>query len=413
MSLSIESLLNIPGVQVLKTETHEHEVSIHLKIESNYTRCHKCGQKATEFYRDGETLRLRHLPIFERPVYLYLHTKRYRCLNCDDHPTTTQHGDWYDLDAHCTRAYANYLLRELVGSTLADVARKHEVTYDVLRGLLRRNVSDQVDWSQFTQLLVLGLDEISLLKGHGDFVTIISTRNDQGQVVILAVLEGREKETVKACLQGIPEALRDTVAEVCIDMYDGFANAVKEVLPNARVIADRFHVAKAYRAALDALRKIELRELKAALHPEEYAGLKGVMWALRRNHEDLTDEELQLLELLFECSPVLRQAYRLREKLTNIFETNHTKESAQRALRRWIAAVNRSGLDCFDKFLVTLENWMDEITNYFTSRLTSGWVEGFNNKIKVLKRRCYGITNPASLFRRLWLDLNGLDAFAN
>lgn len=413
MSLSIESLLNIPGVQVLETETDEREISIHLKIESNYTRCHRCGQKATEFYRDGETLRLRHLPIFERPVYLYLHTKRYRCLNCDDRPTTTQHGDWYEIEAHCTRAFANSLLRELVGSTLSDVARKHEVTYDLLRGLLLRQVSDQVDWSKFDKLLVLGLDEISLLKGHGDFVTIVSTRNDEAQPVILAVLEGREKETVKAFLQSIPAQLRASVEQVCIDMYDGFSGAVKEVLPAARVIADRFHVARAYRAGLDQLRKIEMRQLKAALKPEEYAGLKGTMWALRRNSKDLTEEELQLLDLLFECSPSLRKAYQLREKLTSIFATHQTKESARRAIRRWIAAVKQSGLDCFDQFLGTLENWMDEITNYFLSRLTSGWVEGFNNKIKVLKRRCYGITNPASLFRRIWLDLNGLDAFAN
>src|SRR5437868_10763278 len=188
MSLSIENLLDIPGVQVLKSEITEREISIHLKIESNFTRCHQCGQKATEFQCDGETLRLRHLPIFERRVYLYLHTKRYRCLNCDDRPTTTQHGDWYDLDAHCTTAYARYLLRELVGGTLADVARKHQVTYGVLRGLLLRQVSAQVDWSKLTTLIVLGLDEISLLKGHRDFVTIVSTRDEAGHPVILAVL---------------------------------------------------------------------------------------------------------------------------------------------------------------------------------------------------------------------------------
>jgi transposase len=412
MSLSIENLLDIPGVQVLKSEITEREISIHVKIESNFTRCHQCGQKATEFHCDGETIRLRHLPIFERPVYLYLHTKRYRCFNCDDRPTTTQHGDWYDTDAHCTKAYARYLLRELVGSTLQDVARKHQVSYGILRGLLRRQVSAQVDWSQLTALSVLGLDEISLLKGHRDFVTIVSTRDEAGHPVILAVLEGREKETVMALLQSIPERLRETVRDVCTDMYDGFANAVKEVLPAARIVADRFHVAKAYRAALDELRKSEMRTLKAALKPDEYAGLKGVMWALRRKAADLTDAERQLLDLLFACSPSLRLAYQLREKLTSIFETAHTKQSGQRALRRWIVAVKQSGLTCFNTFLGTLENWMDEISNYFVSRLTSGWVEGFNNKIKVLKRRCYGITNPASLFRRIWLDLNGMDAFA-
>ena len=74
--------------------------------------------------------------------------------------------------------------------------------------------------------------------------------------------------------------------------------------------------------------------------------------------------------------------------------------------------VRKSGLTCFDKFLNTLTHWFDEITNYFINRLSSGFVEGFNNKVKVLKRRCYGILNSRHLFQRLWLDLNGYRLFA-
>lgn len=145
------------------------------------------------------------------------------------------------------------------------------------------------------------------------------------------MLEGGEKETVKAFLQSIPQELRLTVKDVCTDMDDGYTNAIKEVIPEAQIVADRFHVAKTDRAGLDELRKIEMRQLKATLKPEEYAGLKGVMWALRHNQDDLTDEDVKLLELIFEYSPSLRLAYRLGEKLTRIFETNHTKESARRA----------------------------------------------------------------------------------
>jgi transposase len=78
-----------------------------------------------------------------------------------------------------------------------------------------------------------------------------------------------------------------------------------------------------------------------------------------------------------------------------------------------MAAVRESGLDCFDKFLATLENRMDLITHYFISRSSSGWVEELNNKIKVLKRRSYGIKNLGNLFRRIWLDLSGYEAFAH
>ena len=97
-----------------------------------------------------------------------------------------------------------------------------------------------------------------------------------------------------------------------------------------------------------------------------------MLWVWRRNQQDLTEEELQQLELLFECSPLLRRAHHLREKLSQIFETKQTKQAGERALRAWIKEVKSSGLDCFDKFLATLEDWMEEITNYFISRLSSG-----------------------------------------
>lgn len=229
---------------------------------------------------------------------------------------------------------------------------------------------------------------------------------------MLAVLEGRKKETIAAFLKSIPEALRATVEEVCTDLYEGFINAAKESLPRAKVVGDRFHVAKLYRAALDDLRKEEMSELKRILAREEYAGLKGVLWALRKRPENLNPEEQEILDLLFKCSHDLRRAYALREKLTEIFDTKQSPKAAREAIRGWVAEVERSGLACFDKFIATLTENLETITNYFAHRSTSGWIEGLNNKIKVLKRRCYGIVNPISLFRRIWLDLNGYEAFA-
>jgi transposase len=412
MDISIERLLDMPVVRVLSSEMNEHEILMQVEFSQHYSICHKCGQKATEYVRAGETLRLRHLPIFNRPVYLYLHTKRYRCLNCDDRPTTTQNGDWYDKDAHCTKAFAEYLLLEAVGSTLADVERKHGVAYEVLRGLINRYLRGGVDWDAFNQLLVLGIDEIALKKGHHDYVTIVSTRDEDGHPRLLAVIEGRKKEPLVAFLQSIPERLRAAAKEVCTDLNEGFINAAKEVLPQAELVADRFHVAKLYGDGFESVRKSEMKSLKKALKPEEYAAFKGTMWMLRKHRKDLTEDEGKILDLLFECSPDLHKAYDLREELYQIFEAKQTKQSAQEAFRNWIAEVKRSSLTCFNSFITTLEERINEITNYFNRRSSSGWVEGLNNKIKVLKRRCYGLTNIANFFRRLWLDLNGFEAFA-
>jgi transposase len=413
VQIQFEQLLNLPDIQILNVEITEHEIKCDIESTRGYSICHRCGQKATKFFEHGETLTLQHLPICEKDVYLYLKTKRFRCLDCDGRPTTTERCEWYDADAKCTRAFADFLLRALVNSTISDVSIKYRVAYDRVRGVLNRYVRGEVAWNQFKHLRQIGLDEISLLKGHRDFVAIVSTRDDRGKPVVLAVLKDRKKETITDFLKTIPEELRATIKEVCTDLYEGFINAAAEILPQAKVVGDRFHVAKLYRAALDALRKKEMKGLKRILDKQEYAGLKGALWALRKKPEDMEPEEHDVLELLFKYSYELRRAYALREKLTQIFDTKQSPEAARGAIQGWIAEVKRSGLDCFDKFIATLKEHMEIVTNYFTHRSNSGWVEGLNNKIKVLKRRCYGITNPISLFRRIWLDLRGYEAFAH
>ncbi len=119
-----------------------------------------------------------------------------------------------------------------------------------------------------------------------------------------------------------------------------------------------------------------------------------------------------MLERLFCYSPELQQAYNLREELTEIFEGKDSKDGAKCAIEAWSKRVQRIGVKEFESFLTTLENWLDETTNYFLEGWTSGFVEGFNNRIKVLKRRCYGIFNVESLFQRIFLDLHGYEKFA-
>ena len=99
--------------------------------------------------------------------------------------------------------------------------------------------------------------------------------------------------------------------------------------------------------------------------------------------------------------------------MTALFDTELSKAQATKELKHWQQRVRASGLRCYDSFLQTLDKWLEEITNYFLERHSSGFVEGLNNKLKVLKRRCYGIFNLPHLFQRLFLDLEGYRLLAN
>lgn len=274
----------------------------------------------------------------------------------------------------------------MVGATIENVWIKERVAYDAVLGALERRISTTVDWSAYTRLEVLGMDEIALKKGHRDFVTVVTARLASKRVVILGVLADREKATGVAFLRSIPHHLSLTIHTVCCDMYVGFTEAVREELPMARIVVVRFHVTRRYHQAADDLRQSELKQLKQELPKEEYQLLKGSMWAFRKQPEDLRPEERQVLRKLWKYAPKLRQAYDLRLQLTVIFEQAIPQAVGKRKIRAWIKQVQKSGLKCFDEFIKTLEHWWEAITNYFFDRPSSGFVEGFNNKLKVLKR---------------------------
>lgn len=180
----------------------------------------------------------------------------------------------------------------------------------------------------------------------------------------------------------------------------------------AQLVIDRFHVAQQYREDFDDLRKQELRRLKKTLPTDTYnQDCKGTLWLLRKNHTALDDDERLRLRRLLTHSQSLHQAYTLREELTAIFDQHQPLSVAERRLTAWVRKVQVSHLDCFDGFIKTLRAHWQPILNYFVERVTSGFVEGLNNKIKVLKRRCYGIKKVSTLFQRLWLDLEGRTRF--
>ena len=193
-----------------------------------------------------------------------------------------------------------------------------------------------------------------------------------------------------------------------LTMCDGYINAAKSVFKKKMIIVvDRYHVAKLYRGELDKYRQKILKQLKCELPEREYTALKGAMYILRRNNECLTKAEKKTLNHLFSHSPELAQAYRLAIKLTQIFNTHMSRDEALIKIKDWIKAVKKSQLTCFNQFIKTLNKYKQYVVNYFIDRNNSGFVEGLNNKAKVLKRRCYGIYNLKHFFQRVHLDISG------
>jgi len=405
--------LGIPNVRVLQTSTGERgEIIITIESTEAGTSCHKCGRWITKLQGREEWVTIRHLPVFGRPTYLRYRPKRYQCQACEGRPTTTQRLEWHDANSPHSFSYDNHILLQLVNSTVEDVSRKEGLSYDSVVGVLERRVESRLDWSVMADIPILGLDEIALKKGHRDYVMLVTGQLANGEIVILGVLRGHEKAPLVEFLRLIPQRILQGVQTVCCDLWEAYTEAVREEIPNARIVVDRFHVAKHYRQAAEQVRKQELQRLKQELPKADYQQLNGSFQAFRKNAKDLSKEERKILRRFFEYSVSAQQAYVLREQLTAIFDMHLSKKQAQAKIQRWSQRVRESGLHCFDDFLNLLATWWEEITNYFIQRQNSGFVEGFNNKVKVLKRRCYGIFNLQHLFQRIYLDLHGYRLFS-
>jgi len=200
MTTMIPIALNIEDLEIEEVKINrEGQYEIYVKSTKEGCTCHVCGKHIKRYHgKDGQK-RIRHLPIKGRETYLIVSLPRFQCVYCHGKPTTTQQVSWHERRSPNTIPFENHILLGLIGSTVEDVSQREGIGYEAVMGIVRRHIKTKVDWDSINQLQQIGLDEISLKKGHKDFVTIVSAYIE-GSVQLLAVLTDRNKETVKTFL---------------------------------------------------------------------------------------------------------------------------------------------------------------------------------------------------------------------
>lgn len=191
---TIQIPLDIPNVEVLRTEIHpDGKLMIWVESQVETVRCGLCGRELRATFGHGQEIRLRHLPVLGMEAHICIRPRRGRCLECETEPTTTQVLEWYDQRSPHTKAYDRYLLKQLVNSTIEDVSLSENVGYDAIVGALNRQIDTKVNWEQVDDLSTVGIDEVAMSKGRKNYAAIITARQKDGKVRILAVLPDRKK----------------------------------------------------------------------------------------------------------------------------------------------------------------------------------------------------------------------------
>lgn len=220
-------------------------------------------------------------------------------------------------------------------------------------------------------------------KGHHQYVTVIS---DLDNHCLLEVIDSHKAEEIILALKSLwTEEERLRVEEVSIDMWAGFSKVIREVFPNAHIVYDRFHVMQKVIKELDRIRR------------QSRITEKGAKRLILKNGKDLNEEEQTRLNSYLKQNRRLRKAYELKEELRNIFESAIAVEEGKCQIVRWL----NKGRQIYSDTSKTIRNHLEGICQYFANRVTSGIMEGINNRIKVIKRQGYGFTNIANFRARL------------
>ena len=282
-----------------------------------------------------------------------------------------------------TKAFERYALDLSRRMTIRDVAEHLGVGWDMIKDIQQRDLKRRFSRPKLGKLRKIAIDEISVAKGQRYLTVVLDLQS--GRIVFVG--ENRDAKTLDPFWKRLRRS-RCQVEAVAMDMSAAYALAVSTHLPQATIVLDRFHVVKLLNEKLTQLRREAYREVADRLQKKV---LKGTRWLLLKNPENLdpTRHEKQRLEEALELNRPLATAYYLKEDLRQIW-SQPDQTTAEGVLRDWIARAEASGIRILQRFARTLAVHRSQILAWYDHPISTGPLEGTNNKIKTLKRRAYG-----------------------
>jgi transposase len=401
----LTEVLNLEGIKV--SDKHQHEgIGIILKIESvkKESACNICGTRSDRLHQNHQQI-IKDLDWGEQAVFLDVNRRQFKCKKCKK--PFSEELEFVAERRRYTKRLADKTIEEVLADDIRSVAKKGRVTEKEIERMLK-DASEDLSKVKPIGLKRLGIDEIALVRGQGKYCAVLI---DLDRSKLLMIVEGRTKEEIKKVFEGWGTEVLEGIEEVSIDLWKGYKSLAIEMMPNAQVVADRFHVMAQINQELDGERKQEKRkivsEIKQAKTPEEklekeiiLAGIVNSKYAILKNERDLNDKQKDKLIQVKDVSERLKMMHQLKEEFRKIFEETEKWTDGLLELGKWLSKAQKY----FVTSKSTIYRWFDEILAYFDNRTTSGVVEGINNKLKLIKRSGYGFSNFENFRNRCLLN---------
>ena len=343
--------------------------------------------------KDDRVRVVRDLNALQFKVYLHLKQRRFWCLVC--HRRFRERFEFVEEKGRLTKRMQAFLLNQSRSASLLKTAQNNQVSYRQTAYLcFAKGTRLASAWQKRRLPKLIGIDEFALRKGHR-YATVIA---NQAKPEICGIGENRTANTVKDLLGDDRQRLK-RVNQITLDMWQPFHQAVKELLPKAKRVIDRFHVERYFIKAVDKVRKRLARE-----HKELAKILKQHRHLLVKKTADLTDQQAESLTNLLAQLPQLKRVAAIFQGLRRWYQTKKSQSSALQKLEILLRILQMSKIEELLELAKTLEKWKVEIANYFLVYATNGRSEGINTKIKLIKRASFGRLTFSHLKARIFLD---------
>ena len=369
----------IHGYRYKRSYFQEGAIVFSIEKDPTSLRCPSC--KGCQVSRRGEVLRWFHtLPIGRKQIYIALHIPRVQCHFCGI--VRQIKLGFADPRRTYTKSFERYVLELSRHMTIKDVAKHLGVSWDVVKDIQKRYLSRHYSRPKLKDLELIAIDEISIGKGHRYLTVVLDLLS--GTVVFVG--DGKGADALLPFWKRLKSS-QAKVTAVAMDMSPSYISAVSTYLPAATIVFDHFHIVKMFNDKLSELRRDLQR--KAAKADQEV--LKGTRWLLLKNPKNLNENrnERQRLAAALELNKPLATAYYLKEDLRQLW-LQKDKQSASSFLDDWIARARSSDIKMLKTFSKTLERHHDGILAYYDYPISTGPLEGTNNKIKTLQKQAYG-----------------------
>lgn len=364
------SILHLPAYTVLKIETTEHDYHVTAEpVQSNRT-CPQCKSANTVGFGRREQL-VKDLPIHGKRVGIYVDTKRFQCRDC----SRTFFETLPDVDERraMTTRLLSWIGQQSLKRTFTGIAEDVGITEGTVRLIFKDFVSAREKTVKFETPKWMGIDEIHLIKPR---CVITNIENN----TVVDMLVNRNKDTVAKYLTRM--AHHDKVQFVAMDMWPPYRDAVTAVMPQAKIVIDKFHVIKMANESMEKARK----GIRADLDLKQKRGLMHDRFVLLKRQRDLTDKEAFNLDGWTKNYPVLGEAYRLKETFYGVYEASTSRADALERYGAWSNSVPPEIRPYFADLIRAFTNWQPWILNYFDHKVTNAYTESLNSLIRVMDR---------------------------